>query len=99
MADPYWGPVEREPQGTRARQKTRSSGRPWLRGILITIAALTVLGMVSAFAVVGYGYSTTKLPAANAEFKTATTFVYYNDGKRELGKFAIPHTTPLSLTT
>jgi membrane peptidoglycan carboxypeptidase len=96
MADPYWGPVEREPQGTRARQKTRSSGRRWLRGILITIAALTVLGMVSAFAVVGYGYSTTKLPAANAEFNTATTFVYYNDGKSELGDFAIQNRTPLA---
>jgi membrane peptidoglycan carboxypeptidase len=96
MADPYWGPVEREPQGARARPKAKSSGRRWLRAIIVTIAALTVLGMVSAFAVVGYGYSTTKLPAANAEFNTATTFVYYNDGKSELGDFAIQNRTPLT---
>jgi membrane peptidoglycan carboxypeptidase len=96
MADPYWGPVEERPQGTRARQKTKMPGHRWLRRILITIAALTVLGMVSAFAVVSYGYSTTKLPVANAEFNTATTFVYYNDGKSELGDFAIQNRTPLT---
>jgi membrane peptidoglycan carboxypeptidase len=52
--------------------------------------------MISAMAVVVYGYSTTKLPAANAEFNTANTFVYYNDGKSELGDFAIQNRTPLS---
>jgi membrane peptidoglycan carboxypeptidase len=96
MADPYWGPVEERPQGSRARQKRTGRGKRWARGIFITIAALTILGMVSAFAVVGYGYSTTKLPAANAEFNTATTFVYYNDGKSELGDFAIQNRTPLT---
>jgi membrane peptidoglycan carboxypeptidase len=96
MADPYWGPVEERPQGSRARQKRTGRGRRWARGIFITIGALTILGMISAFAVVGYGYSTTKLPAANAEFNTATTFVYYNDGKSELGDFAIQNRTPLT---
>jgi membrane peptidoglycan carboxypeptidase len=96
MADPYWGPVEWRPQGTRARQKTVEPRRRWARGILITIGGLTLLGMVSAIAVVVYGYTTTKLPAANAEFNTATTFVYYNDGKSELGSFAIQNRTPLT---
>jgi membrane peptidoglycan carboxypeptidase len=96
MADPYWGPVDWRPQGTRARQKTGGPGRRWARGIFITIGGLTILGMISALAVVVYGYTTTKLPAANAEFNTATTFVYYNDGKSELGSFAIQNRTPLS---
>jgi membrane peptidoglycan carboxypeptidase len=96
MADPHWGPVDWRPQGTDARQKTTKSGRRWVRGILLTIGGLTILGMISAMAVVVYGYSTTKLPAANAEFNTATTFVYYNDGKSELGNFAIQNRTPLS---
>ena len=52
--------------------------------------------MISAIAVVVYGYSTTQLPAANADFKTATTYVYYNDGKSELGSFAIQNRTPLT---
>src|SRR5512132_2885176 len=96
MADPHWGPVDWRPQGTDAREKTTKSGRRWVRGILLTIGGLTILGLISAMAVVVYGYSTTKLPAANAEFKTATTFVYYNDGKSELGNFAIQNRTPLS---
>ena len=96
MADSHWGPVDWRPQGTDARQKTTKSGRRWARGILLTIGGLTILGMISAMAVVVYGYSTTKLPAANAEFNTATTFVYYNDGKSELGNFAIQNRTPLS---
>ena len=96
MADSHWGPVDWRPQGTDARQKTTKSGRRWVRGILLTIGGLTILGMISAMAVVVYGYSTTKLPAANAEFNTATTFVYYNDGKSELGNFAIQNRTPLS---
>ena len=52
--------------------------------------------MISAIAVVVYGYTTTQLPAANADFKTATTYVYYNDGKSELGSFAIQNRTPLT---
>jgi membrane peptidoglycan carboxypeptidase len=52
--------------------------------------------MISAIAVVFYGYSTTQLPAANADFNTATTFVYYNDGKSELGSFAVQNRTPLN---
>ncbi|HJV12698.1 MAG TPA: transglycosylase domain-containing protein [Propionibacteriaceae bacterium] len=96
MADPYWGPVEWEPQGTRARQKKEKTGQRWTRGVLITIGGLIILGMISAIAIVAYGYTTTKLPAANAEFNTATTFVYYKDGKSELGNFAIQNRTPLT---
>jgi membrane peptidoglycan carboxypeptidase len=96
MADPHWGPVEERPQGARARRKTGTPGRRWARRIFTTIGALTILGMVSAIAVVVIGYTTTERPDANAEFKTATTFVYYNDGKSELGSFAIQNRTPLS---
>jgi membrane peptidoglycan carboxypeptidase len=95
MADPYWGPVEERPQGTRARSQD-TPRRRWVRGILITLGALTVLGLISATAVVVIGYTTTTRPDANAEFKTATTFVYFNDGKSELGNFAIQNRTPLT---
>jgi membrane peptidoglycan carboxypeptidase len=96
MADPHWGPVEWHPQGARARPRTDTSDRKWVRRTFITLGLLTALSMISVFAVVGYSYSTTKLPAANAEFNTATTFVYYNDGKSELGNFAIQNRTPLT---
>ena len=96
MADPHWGPVENRPQSADARRKTTTPGRRWLRRTFIAIGGLTVLGMISAIAVVVYGYTTTQLPAANADFKTATTYVYYNDGKSELGSFAIQNRTPLT---
>jgi membrane peptidoglycan carboxypeptidase len=95
MADPYWGPVEERPQGTRTRPHEKPRRR-WLRRILITIGALTLLGLISATAVVVIGYTTTTRPDANADFNTATTFVYYNDGKSELGNFAIQNRTPLT---
>jgi membrane peptidoglycan carboxypeptidase len=96
MADPHWGPVEQWPQGARVRRQTPGRGRKWVRGILITMGALAVLGLISATAVVVIGYTTTTRPDANADFKTATTFVYYNDGKSELGSFAIQNRTPLT---
>src|SRR4029450_3624018 len=95
MADPHWGPVDWQPQGARARRDTSGRGRKWARGILITITALTVLGLVSVIGVVVFGYTTTTRPNATAEFKTATTFVYYNDGKSKLGSFAIQNRTPI----
>jgi membrane peptidoglycan carboxypeptidase len=96
MADPHWGPVEQHPRGADTRRKTTTRGRRWARGIFITVGSLTILGMISAIAVVVYGYSTTTLPAANADFKTATTYIYYNDGKSELGSVAIQNRTPLT---
>ena len=96
MADPHWGPVEWQPQGARARRDSAGRGRKWARGILITIGALAVLGLISATAVVVIGYTKTARPDANAEFKTATTFVYYKDGKSELGNFAIQNRVPLT---
>ena len=87
---------EWQPQGARARRDSAGRGRKWARGILITIGALAVLGLISATAVVVIGYTTTTRPDANAEFKTATTFVYYKDGKSELGNFAIQNRIPLT---
>ena len=55
-----------------------------------------MLGLISASAVVVIGYTTTTRPDPNAEFNTATTFVYYKDGKSELGNFAIQNRTPLT---
>ena len=96
MADPHWGPVEWHPQGAHARRETVGRGRKWARRLLIGIGALTIFGLLSVTGVVVYGYTTTTRPDANADFKTATTFVYYNDGKSELGNFAIQNRTPLT---
>ncbi len=53
---------------------------------------LLVVGLVGVLAVTGafaYVYNTTELPDPNADFETQTSFVYYNDGKTELGRYAV----------
>ncbi len=47
-----------------------------LAGALLVTAGLVVL------------YNTTDIPDPNKDFQTQTSFVYYSDGKSELGKFA-----------
>ncbi|GAA1832754.1 transglycosylase domain-containing protein [Microlunatus capsulatus] len=96
MADPQWGPVAKRPVGATSK-KQRTRGQRWARRILIGLVSLVVLGLVGGTAVVGVGYATTDLPDANADFETATTFVYYGDGKAELGSFAIQNRQPLTL--
>ena len=96
MADPQWGPVAKRPVGATSK-KQRTRGQAWARRILIGLVSLVVLGLVGGTAVVGVGYATTNLPDANADFETATTFVHYNDGKAELGSFAIQNRQPLTL--
>jgi len=96
MADPQWGPVAKRPVGATSK-KQRTRGQAWARRILIGLVSLVVLGLVGGTAVVGVGYATTDLPDANADFETATTFVYYGDGKAELGSFAVQNRQPLTL--
>ena len=43
------------------------------------------------------GYTTTDAPDPNADFQTATTVVYYNDGKTQLGRFAVQNRTAADL--
>ncbi len=55
---------------------------------LLISALVAVLMMAGGFF---YLYQTTELPdsVSNADFETETTFVYYNDGKTEIGKYAV----------
>ena len=43
-----------------------------------------------------YLYKTTKLPNPNADFETNTSFVYYNDGETELGRYAVQNRDAIS---
>ncbi|WP_375430830.1 transglycosylase domain-containing protein [uncultured Friedmanniella sp.] len=90
MADPSWGPVAKRPEAKAPRKRGRAAKR-----IFAALAILIALGLVSVTAVVAVGYTTTDLPNPNADFETATTFVYYGDGKSELGSFAIQNRQPL----
>ena len=48
-----------------------------------------------AFAV---GYTTTEVPDPNKDFQAQTTFVYYSDGKHEIGRFANQNRTSIPLS-
>lgn len=97
--------VER-PSGRKTTSKTGTAGKrakppvstrkKWAKRIGATLIALVALGLVSLTAVVAIGYRTTTLPDPNADFQTATTFVYYNDGKSQLGSFAVQNRQPLT---
>jgi membrane peptidoglycan carboxypeptidase len=97
MANPHWGPVEKHPPGADARTKKakRTPAQKWTIRTLQAIGIITALGLVSAIAIVFIGYTTTRRPDPNADFQTAITGVYYNDGKTRIGSFAIQNRQPL----
>ena len=67
---------------------TKKKRNPWLRALGwlgITVLGLGVLGTIG----VAIAYAQIELPDANRDFKTNTTFVYYADGKTQLGSFAV----------
>ena len=51
---------------------------------------------VSRTAVVFIGYRAIDQPDPNKDFQTATSFVYYNNGKSELGTFEVQNRQPLT---
>ena len=63
-----------------------------LKGLGISLALILVAG----FAVVFIGYTTTERPDPNADFQTATTGVYFNDGTTRPGRFEVQNRTPLT---
>ncbi len=67
-----------------AAKRPRSRLRRVLRNVALALVALAVVGAVALFVL----YRTVDIPAANAEFTTETTTVYYSDGKHEIGTLA-----------
>ena len=96
MAEAHWGPVDKQPQAVRARKKPISRRRRVIIRLLQVVGILTALAMLTACAIVFVGYRTTERPDPNADFETATSFVYYNDGKAQLGTFAVQNRQPLT---
>ena len=98
MADPHWGRVQMHPQRASARpRRRRSRTKMWLMGIGIAVGTLALLSIVGLTTTLFAGYASVRAPEPNAAFKTATTFVYYSDGKTELGSFSIQNRHPITL--
>ncbi|MCA0253028.1 MAG: penicillin-binding protein [Actinobacteria bacterium] len=72
----------------RAKPSNKRKRNPWVRALKWTIGIFLTLGVLGA-AGVAVAYSMIQLPDPNADFRTNTTFVYYNDGKTELGSFKV----------
>ena len=74
-----------------SKQASAKSGKKmsgWRR--FFTWLGVTVLVLVLAGGtLLGFAYATVKLPDANADFQTNTSFVYFRDGKEKLVSFQI----------
>ena len=85
-----------------AEASTRNSGKPgkkpksgWRR--FFTWFGIAVLALaVAGGTVLGVAYATVRLPDANADFQTNTSFVYYRDGKEKLGSYQIQNRQTLA---
>jgi membrane peptidoglycan carboxypeptidase len=83
-------PGSRTPSG----KPRRSLFRRLLLWALLALLGFLLLG-AAAFAV---GYTTTDIPDPNKDFQAQTTFVYYADGKHEIGRFANQNRTSVPLS-
>jgi membrane peptidoglycan carboxypeptidase len=87
------GKAAARPGKTQAKTAKK---RSWPKRIALALVVVLLVGVIGAAGLVVYGYTTTQRPNANADFQTATTFVYYNNGKSQLGSFAVQNRQPLS---
>jgi len=76
-------------------KRQRSRGAKVRRILLYLLASALVFALVAVGGFV-YLYKTTKLPDANADFETNTSFVYYHGGKDELGQYAVQNRDAIS---
>ena len=82
--------VTKKPQQPVSRRDRAKKVGKWL---LVVGLVCALLG-VSAFVV---AYTVTDVPNPNEDFQTQTSFVYYNDGKTELGRYATQNRESISL--
>ncbi|QIG45210.1 penicillin-binding protein [Nocardioides anomalus] len=68
-------------------KKVRTRGQKVRRALLYVLVSGLVAVLILGAGFV-YLYQTTDLPDPNSDFETNTSFVYYNDGKTEIGQFA-----------
>lgn len=81
--------------GSRGSDRPRRSlPRRLAKWLLLLVLGLVLLG-AAAFA---FGYLTTDIPDPNEDFTAQTSFIYYADGKQEIGRFASQNRTSVPLS-
>lgn len=101
MAEPGKGRSGQQDRtkSTAARPKDAGSTkkkRSWPKRIGLGLVIVLLVGVLGVAGLAIYGYTSTTRPNPNADFQTATTFVYYNNGKSQLGSFAVQNRQPLT---
>jgi len=81
--------VTKKPQRPVSRRDRAKKAGKWL---LVVGLVCSLLG-VAVFAV---AYAVTDVPDPNEDFQTQTSFVYYSDGKTELGRYATQNRESIS---
>ena len=84
------------PDWDAARPKPRFKKRTVAKRITLALVGFVLLGLIGVTTIVAVGYTTTTRPDPNADFQTAVTNVYYNDGKARLGNFAVQNRVPIT---
>ncbi|MDN5763987.1 MAG: penicillin-binding protein, partial [Microlunatus sp.] len=101
MAEPRNGHSAEQRSTGKAAARPGESGPKatkisWPKRIALALVVVVLAGVIGVAALAVYGYATTQRPNANADFQTATTFVYYDNGKSKLGSFAVQNRQPLT---
>jgi membrane peptidoglycan carboxypeptidase len=82
--------AKRRADGPAVKRKPKRPGSTKRRVLRVVKWGLIAALVGSLFLIGGfvYLYQTTSIPNPNKDFQTQTSFVYYNDGKTELGQYA-----------
>ena len=89
--------ASRNPAPTRARRAAKKKPQSRRRRILKWVLLAGLVGLILGAAAFAVAYATTDIPNPNEEFQTQTTYVYYADGKTELGRFALQNRESIPL--
>ena len=73
----------------KAKRKTVSKARKIWGRIGVGALVLALVTMLAGMGTFLYLYATTDLPDPNSDFQTNTTFLYYEDGRNQLGSLAV----------
>ena len=89
VTGPGKGPAQGLGQGSgKSPAKGRSPARRRALKILKWFLIVAISGTLLLVAAFIYLYKTTSIPNPNKDFQTQSSFVYYGDGKTEIGQYA-----------
>jgi membrane peptidoglycan carboxypeptidase len=93
--------AKRRAEGPAVTRKPKQNRRTTKQRVLRVVKWLLIVSLVGTLLLIGafvYVYQTTSIPNPNKDFQTQTSFVYYADGKSELGQYATQNRQIISLS-